>query len=447
MIKVLKFGGSSVQDAEAINRVIEHILRALANDSKLVVVISALAKVTNQLTELCWHSFYKHEIALEPLLALKQRHQTLAAKLIFSANTLMHAQQWIEQFFHQLEQTLTKIARLCEQQDKLVYLMATALAAGELLSSSIVHLALLARGIENKWLDARRIIVTDQQWLQAVPQRALIKDHSLTLLDPMLATHNLIVVPGFIGGTVSGATTLLGREGSDYSAALLAEAAGASELQIWSDVAGVMDIDPKLNTNAKVISQLSYEQAGELAKWGGKILYPASVDPARRIKIPIKLFNSFDAPNKASPGTIITNQDNQNLWAVTHLNSPLILFGETKYFNETLKRDLATHDFECRGILTQENGCYLIANDHGRPDGSLTPEDLTWLSRDYPNLTYSLDLDVVAIICSDEVLARQLFSKLPVQAVLTPNDTSFSHLALVARHKTASVLQSLYEKD
>ena len=176
-------------------------------------------------------------------------------------------------------------------------------AFGELASSRIVAAALEDAGLAGRWLDARRVLATDDRHGAALPDRAATDENLRTLVLPLLAEGTVPVVGGFVGATARGLTTTLGRGGSDFSAALFGAGLGAEEIQIWTDVDGMLTADPRLVPEPRVVPQLSFDEASELAYFGAKVLHPSTILPAVGLGIPVRILNSH---RPEAPGTLIT---------------------------------------------------------------------------------------------------------------------------------------------
>jgi aspartate kinase len=177
-------------------------------------------------------------------------------------------------------------------------------ATGEILSSRIVSAALSSRGLSSTWVDARRVMITEAQHMSAPPILSKTTDALKATVDPILARRAIPVLGGFVGATVSGVTTTLGRGGSDYSAAIVGSCLGASEIQIWTDVDGMLTADPRVVPEPRLVPQLTFAEASELAYFGAKVLHPATIQPAVRRNIPVRILNSR-RPQDAL-GTLIT---------------------------------------------------------------------------------------------------------------------------------------------
>jgi aspartate kinase len=180
----------------------------------------------------------------------------------------------------------------------------TIAATGELLSSRIVVAALSSAGVQADWVDPRRVLVTDDHFTQAAPDTPAIEAAAASAIRPLLASRRVPVTAGFVGATRDGATTTLGRGGSDYSAALLGAALHAREIQIWTDVDGMMTADPRLVTETRVVPRLSFAEASELAYFGAKVLHPSTILPAVARNIPVRILNSR---RFGGPGTLIAD--------------------------------------------------------------------------------------------------------------------------------------------
>jgi len=286
-VVVMKFGGTSVEDAAAIRRLIAIVKNRLGVQP--VVVVSALAKVTDQLLEAGNAAAQGHlGSALATVRNIYVRHEQLADSLVEgSAHSALDRELRGE--FRALEALLHDIegSRLLDlkSQDQL-------LGFGECLSSWLVKEALCQAGVDAEHVDARDCIVTDARHGQAGPlwdvTNQRIQDH----LSPLLESSQVPVLGGFIAATSDGVPTTLGRGGSDFSAAIVAAALCASRVEIWTDVDGVMTTDPKLCPDARVIRRLSFEEAAELAHFGAKVLHPATLAPAMRENIPVFVLNS-----------------------------------------------------------------------------------------------------------------------------------------------------------
>jgi aspartate kinase len=297
---VMKFGGTSVESAQAIRRVAE-IVSSRRKQSP-VVVVSAMAGVTDQLVAI-GHTAVSGdcEASVRQVESLRTRHQQTATKLLGKKRAAALAPR-LAAYFSELENLVRGLAAVRELTPRgSDYL----LSFGELLSSTIVADAFIVRGLKTAWIDSRECLVTDSTFTRAVPQMAETREQSKSRITPLLSKKLVPVMAGFIGSTVEGIPTTLGRGGSDYSAAILGAVLNAERIEIWTDVEGMMTTDPRLCPAAKTIKQISFNEAAELAYFGAKVLHPATLLPAIHKNIPVYVLNSA---NVNSTGTEITAQ-------------------------------------------------------------------------------------------------------------------------------------------
>ena len=308
---VMKFGGTSVADPAAIERLIS-IVRAARQAATQpesqdwrgpVVVVSALGGATDKfLSAASDAGAGKGEAAVATLQALRARHLDVAG-IIGQSPERGDVDRFINQEFDELEKLVGALSVLHEVTPRW---MDTIAAAGEILSSRIVAAAISAHGLAAAWVDARRVMVTGDEHMVAPP---LMKETGVALsttVDPILADRRVPVLGGFVGANRAGVTTTLGRGGSDYSAAIVGACLGASEIQIWTDVDGMLTADPRIIKDVQVVPHLSFGEASELAYFGAKVLHPATILPAVGQNIPVRILNSR-RPQDAR-GTLITRE-------------------------------------------------------------------------------------------------------------------------------------------
>jgi aspartate kinase len=295
---VMKFGGTSVQDAQAIDRVAE-IVRARL-DARPVVVVSALAKMTDQLLGMAAAAGAgDREKALELSRAARERHFTTASELLGTKGfTEIHPE--IEADFNNLDDLLRGVVAVGELTPRTTDNIA---GFGERVSSKIATAAFSVRGIGASHVDSRRCIVTDSTFTKAVPQFDETDSRLAEVVQPLLQRQRVPVMGGFIGSTREGISTTLGRGGSDFSAAIVGAGLNAERIEIWTDVDGMMTTDPNLCPDARRIKTISFEEAAELAYFGAKVLHPATLLPAIQKNIPVLILNSRNPGNE---GTRIT---------------------------------------------------------------------------------------------------------------------------------------------
>jgi aspartate kinase len=298
---VMKFGGTSVADAVAIGTAVSLVARARdVSGRPPVVVVSAMAGVTDALLALA-DSAERRIDADAAVETLWQRHLEALHALVPAGPAGEVAQA------------------LAAHRDELVALLRSAAilrgaapaardaiaAMGELMNSRIVAAALESRGVPAAWVDARSVIVTDAAHGGALPLAAETTAAVASAVRPDLEAGRVPVVGGFVGSTVDGVTTTLGRGGSDYSASIVGAALEASEIQIWTDVDGMLTADPRVIPDARVVPLLSFDEASELAYFGAKVLHPSTILPAVPRGIPVRILNTL---RTEAPGTIITRE-------------------------------------------------------------------------------------------------------------------------------------------
>lgn len=283
---VMKFGGTSVEDAAAIRRLIGIVESRIHQQP--VVVVSALARVTDQLLEAGQAAAGgRLGSALATARNIYVRHEEVAESLA-SGSVHSPLDQDLRQEFRALESLLHDLQG--HQLD--LKLQDQLLGFGECFASRLVAEALCQAGLNATHVDTRSCIVTDDRHGQASPLWELTKDRLQENLDPVLQSSRVPVLGGFIAATADGVPTTLGRGGSDFSAAIVGAALSASRIEIWTDVDGIMTADPKLCGDARVIRKMSFDEAAELAHFGAKVLHPATLAPARRENIPVYVLNS-----------------------------------------------------------------------------------------------------------------------------------------------------------
>jgi aspartate kinase len=292
---VMKFGGTSVEDATAIDRVAS-IIKARLHEHPFVVV-SAMAKVTDQLLAMAAAAGHgEREYALDICRSLRERHYNTAGELLGTGlHTELHRELGSE--FDALEELLRGIAAVGELTPRTSDYV---VSYGERLSSLIATSAFLAREMPATLVDARQVLITDAQHGRAVPQVDEINDRLQDRVQPLIDQGRVPIMGGFIGATREGVTTTIGRGGSDFSAALVGAGLNAERIEIWTDVDGMKTTDPRICPDARRIKVISFEEAAELAYFGAKVLHPATVLPAVEKNIPLLVLNSRNASNEGT---------------------------------------------------------------------------------------------------------------------------------------------------
>ncbi len=295
---VMKFGGTSVGSAERIRALADRVREHLSQQP--VVVVSALSGVTDQLIRGARLAL-AHDPAAEAVVPdLRARHEAAARELLPAGDARDRVLAHIAACAEELRVVYTGVNYLADLTARSLDAIS---AMGERLSAPIVGAALAELGLPAVALDARRVLVTDDAFGRATPDMEATGARVLETLVPALEAGRVPVLGGFAGATPQGVTTTLGRGGSDWSAAIFGALLPAREIQIWTDVDGMMTLDPRVFPRARVIPEVSFDEAAELAYFGAKVLHPATIKPAVERGIPVRILNSL---NPKAPGTRIT---------------------------------------------------------------------------------------------------------------------------------------------
>jgi aspartate kinase len=302
---VMKFGGTSVGGADAFAQVARIVATTIAADKAaarpgVVVVTSAMSGITNMLIEAATKAAKGdrnfHQMQQDSLLL---KHQVVAGRLVEDGVERAALTRAFEQRLHDFDQLCSSIAVLGELTNRGLDVVS---GLGERMAAPLLAAVLRAHGIPAEAIDATELVVTDNVFGSAAPLMDETETRCKARLLPLIEQGIVPVVTGFIGATVEGIPTTLGRGGSDYSGAIIGAALDADEIQIWTDVNGVMTADPRIVKNARSLRQLSYEEVAELAYYGAKVLHPKTVTPAIEKKIPVRVLNTFEPEH---PGTLI----------------------------------------------------------------------------------------------------------------------------------------------
>lgn len=354
-MKVFKFGGASVHSVDRIHQ-LGHIVAA-NNGSPLLIVISAMGKTTNALEKVTDAFFEgRQEDALHLFHTVKQNHLNTAKYLLVQQAN--EADAALASFFTEIEWLL---------HDKPVreynYYYDQIVCIGELLSTCIISYFLKEIGIENTWLDVRDILRTDNHFRASNIDEAFTLKQLNTLVKPVLATNGIVLTQGFIGATDENESTTLGREGSDYSAAIFANLLDAATLTIWKDVEGVMNADPKQFPDAKILPELNYREVIEMAYYGAQVIHPKTIKPLENKQIPllVKCFLNMDLP-----GTVISKKATPALPPVIVLKQNQVLLQlNSKDFSFVGEKPLAAFydilsDLQLKPNITQNGAISFI---------------------------------------------------------------------------------------
>ncbi|ACU60533.1 aspartate kinase [Chitinophaga pinensis] len=296
-MKVFKFGGASLESVERIQQVAT-IVQSFP-DQQILIVISAMGKTTNELEKVA-QNFYlrKREIAAQLLHNIEEQHLEVADKLLGTRDNPVFEQ--LQQFFTEAEWTLgEKPGRSFDYYyDQLVSL-------GELLSTAIVSAYFNLAGVNNNWMDVRDVFRTDDTFRDANIDWTVTTQNVQEKVLPLFKKANIIITQGFIGSTDQNESVTLGREGSDYSAAVFANMLNAESQTIWKDVEGLKNADPKLFPNTINIPEISYSEVIEMAYYGAQVIHPKTIKPLQNKQIPLYVKSFL---NKDLPGTVIKEE-------------------------------------------------------------------------------------------------------------------------------------------
>jgi aspartate kinase len=300
---VMKFGGTSVATGENIRRVANIVADSVKQDYQVVVVVSALAGVTNQLIEEAEQARKKSEKQIQEFTKkLVEKHVAAVTKAIENKSIQKEVEQVIKKTVDELEKVLTGICYVGELTSKSKDYV---LSFGERLSAPIVWGALRDRKLPTQYFTGKEAgIVTNANFGEASPLMNVTTHQVKGRLEPLLEKKVVPVVTGYIAATQDGVVTTLGRGGSDYTATILSVALAADEVWIWTDVDGIMTTDPKIVPSAKMLPELSYGEAAEMAIFGAKAMHPSALEPVIEAHIPVRIRNVFNPEN---PGTLIAD--------------------------------------------------------------------------------------------------------------------------------------------
>lgn len=301
-MKVFKFGGASVSTIERIHNV-GNILQEYSGE-QLMVIISAMGKTTNALEKVAEAFFAGNkDESLKLFEVVKHQHLTTAKYLLIKEYNNCYAQ--LNDFFTEVEWLLhdNPVKPYDYYYDQIV-------CVGELLSTCIVSFYLLEAGIQNKWIDVRDVVRTDDNFRDATIDWKVTTEKTNELIVPLFANNNIVITQGFTGSTYENESTTLGREGSDFTAAIFANLLNAENLTIWKDVEGVMNADPRQFPEAQLISELSFDEVIEMAYYGAQVIHPKTIKPLQNKGIPLHVKCFLDT---SLPGTVVYKKQIKNL--------------------------------------------------------------------------------------------------------------------------------------
>lgn len=382
---VSKFGGTSVGTLEAMRHSASIVAQ---NPDRKLIIISATSGTTNDLVALeqvGLSSTQKEEL----LLNIEKRHLDIINQL--SSKEVLADQFQIQ--YSELRLHLDKQGRDKRWKDTLY-------SFGELMSTKIFVEVLNETGVQAEWLDARQVIKTDSTFNQAIPDLGVISKKAGKLINP----DKVYLTQGFIGSDIFGNTTTLGRGGSDYSAALFAEAVNADTLEIWTDVAGVYTTDPRIVPEAVPISQITFDEAAELSVFGGKVLHPATLKPAMRSGINVRVASSKEPD---LPGTLVVNEsdDKPSIRAISLRKDQTLLTVKSLEmlhqhgFLAKLFGLLADHKISVDLVTTSEVSVSLTLDTALKASNKVDlTEDVLNKLREFCDVEVEKDLSLVALI-------------------------------------------------
>jgi aspartate kinase len=399
---VMKFGGTSVEDAAAMRNAIAIIRAELEtaitkNTPAPMVVVSACSGITNKLIALCdLATSNKGEDAFHALVAIKEHHLKIIAELLKEKRPKERATQFVETHGNDLANLITAADVIGEKTPRLVDAFAS---HGELLSSYLLGEAMNEQGIKTEWKDARSVLITTDDFGKAQPLWDISERRAQRDILPLLEQKTVVLSQGYIGATESGKTITLGRGGSDYSASIFGALLGATAIQIWTDVDGVLTSDPRIVTNARRLKVMTFSEAAELAYFGAKVLHPSTIYPAVTKNIPVLVLNS---KRPHVEGTLITKEIEHTdstaglVKSIAHKKGQIVV-------NITSTKMLGAFGF--LADITQIFAKYETPIDMistSEVSVSLTIGDRTHLSRIVADLKKIAEVDIeenVAIVC------------------------------------------------
>jgi aspartate kinase len=331
-MQVFKFGGASVKDALAIQNV-ANILQNYRNE-KLVIIISAMGKTTNALEAICEAYSKQNGLAHDLLDQLRVQHRNIVQQLFDDQSAATTAQE-------KLATILDKITKRLNQAPLADYnfLYDQIVSTGELLSTTLIADYLATQGLPVQWLDVRHCILTDNTYREAKVNWSVSPKNIQATVKPIINEGKMVVTQGFLGGTIEKFTTTLGREGSDFTAAIFAHSLDANSMSVWKDVPGILSADPRLFADALKIPELSYYEAIEMTYYGAKVIHPKTIKPLQNKGIPL-IVRSFSLPHET--GTIIHHSNGLAMPPVVVINkNQLLLSITTKDFSFIAEENLS----------------------------------------------------------------------------------------------------------
>jgi aspartate kinase len=400
-MQVYKFGGASIATPERMQALLPIIQYG---GSPLVVVVSAYGKTTNALEAVVAAAIEgKREEALKKIEALEQAHNTYASSIL-SPKGYEDLQPKLNEYYTEMHWAIDDAG--LQSND---YIYDQIVCIGEVLSTSVFSAYLNEQGITNQWIDARDIIRTDDTYRDPIVDFDFSKGQVQKIIAPALQKNNIVITQGFIGSTADNNSTTLGREGSDYSAALFAAMLPAKSVSIWKDVEGLLNADPKLFPNTVKIEEITYHEVIEMAYYGAQVIHPKTIKPLQNAGIPlyVKCFL-----NAALKGTVIQNATD------TFVYPPLIVLKKDQILLQITSRDFS--------FITEDNLSNLYNIFHGQHVKI--------------NLIQNAAISLVVCVDNREDKIKLLVEELEKDYKVLKNDDV---QLLTVRHYTPSILEEL----
>lgn len=359
-IVVMKFGGTSVQDSPSITNVINIVK---SNPLKKVVVVSAISKATTALENIARFAADKNTAEAEKLLnEIINRHHIIIDTLVTDSALKQSAAEKIISY----EREITELVKGLSIINELSLRILDAFRVfGELMSSNVIYYSMKSSGLDVELIDSREIIKTNNDFSRAYPNFELSQSNADKKVKPLLEKNKIVLAQGFMGSTEDGISTTMGRESSDFSAAIYGSLVDADEIQIWTDVDGVLTCDPNVISNALKLSEISFKEMEELSNFGAKVLHKNSVKPALKKDIPIKILNS---KNTASTGTLVSSKLSypEHVKSVTYKKNIIVLRVKPKeslnqfIFWEMMLNILSRHKPQIDILISSNNALIIV---------------------------------------------------------------------------------------
>lgn len=357
---VMKFGGTSVQDSEAIKNVIRIVRET---PSPKVVVVSAISKATTSLENIARFAAEKNTDEAGKLLEdIINRHHNIINDLVTDSSLKASATEKIIKYHREIAELVKGLSIINELSLRILDAFRS---FGELMSSAVIFHAMKNAGLDVELIDSRDVIKTNNDFSRAYPNFEVSQENANRIVKPILESGKVVLAQGFIGSTEDGITTTMGRESSDFSAAIYGSLVDAGEIQIWTDVDGVLSCDPNIIKGAFKLTEISFKEMEELSNFGAKVLHKNSVKPALKKNIPLKILNS---KNTKSTGTLVSSKLSypQNVKSVTYKKNIIVLRVKPKeslsqfIFWEMMLNILSKHKPQIDILLSSNNALMIV---------------------------------------------------------------------------------------